>query len=174
MGMLWNGLGFHRACACGIFFLTLRTIMVISRSTSSPSFRRAGQGTGHAAALPKTGHPHMVGVDWGGFADMSRAHRSNQRIPVRQGYWSGNGPFREQSRPLALSGPFDTAVRPGADRMKGDRELGGCGSPGLNSQSNRRKPPLKRFRADQSLMPFTRFYLPAKIGFRAEPSRPPY
>ncbi len=123
------------------FPLTKRTVLVISRSTSSPSFRRVGQGTGHAGVLPKTGHLHMVGVDWGGFADKSRAHRSNQRIPVRQGYWSGDRPFREQSRPLALSGPFDTAVRPGADRMKGDRELGGCGSPGLNSQSNRRKLP---------------------------------
>ena len=138
--------------------MTIRTILVIGRSASSPSFRRAGQGTGHAGALPKTGHPHMVGVDWGGFADMSRAHRSNQRIPVRQGFQSGNRLNREQSRPLALSGPFDTAeepvwtlngngrwtdrlARPGADRMKGDRELGGCGSPGLNSQSNRRKPP---------------------------------
>ena len=124
------------------FLLTKRTVLVISRSTSSPSFRRAGQGTGHAGALPKTGHPHMVGVDWGGFADMSRAHRSNQRIPVRQGFQSGNRLNREKSRPLALSGPFDTAERSGADRMKGDRELGCCGSPDLKSQGNRRTPPL--------------------------------
>jgi hypothetical protein len=79
------------------FLLTYQTILVICRSASSPSFRRAGQGTGHAGIPPQMGYPQLVGVDRGGFADKSRAHRSHQRIPVRQGFQSGNRLNRKET-----------------------------------------------------------------------------